>query len=99
MVYPIYVYGSSVLRKRAREIDRNYPDLAKLIEDMFETMKFSDGIGLAAPQIGLSIRLIVIDAAEMESDEDPDIKNFRIVLINPVILEETVKNGFLMKDV
>jgi peptide deformylase len=89
MVYPIYVYGSSVLRKRAKEIDKDYPDLPKLIDDMFETMKFSDGIGLAAPQIGKSIRLIVIDAAEMESEEDPDIKNFKIVLVNPTILEES----------
>jgi peptide deformylase len=89
MVYPIYVYGTTVLRKRAKEIDRNYPGLAQLISDMFETMKFSEGIGLAAPQIGLSIRLIVIDASEMEDEEEPELKEFKKVLINPEILKET----------
>jgi peptide deformylase len=52
MIYPIYVYGHPVLRKVAQEIDRNYPELDKFIADMFETMYKSDGLGLAAPQIG-----------------------------------------------
>jgi peptide deformylase len=52
MVYPIVIYGSPLLRKVAKDIDKDYPDLEKLIEDMFETMEVSDGIGLAAPQIG-----------------------------------------------
>ena len=88
MIYPIYVYGTTVLRKKAKEIDQNYPNLDQLISDMFETMKFSEGIGLAAPQIGLSIRLIVIDTSEMENEDDTSLKDFRKVLINPVILEE-----------
>jgi len=87
MVYPVYVYGTSVLRKRAKEISPDYPGLTKLIDDMFETMKVSDGVGLAAPQIGMSVRLIVIDAAEMEEEEE-SVKSFRKVLINPQILEE-----------
>jgi len=89
MIYPIYVYGTSVLRKRAKEIKPDYHDLSSLISDMFETMKVSDGVGLAAPQIGLSIRLIVIDAAEMEIEDDPSLKDFRKVLINPLIIEKS----------
>ena len=88
MVYPIYVYGTPVLRKRAKEVDRDYPNLDQLVSDMFETMKFSEGIGLAAPQIGLSLRIIVIDASEIEDEEDESLKDFKKVLINPVILEE-----------
>ncbi len=88
MKYPIYVYGTPVLRKKAKEIGWDYPGLKELITDMFETMKISDGVGLAAPQIGLSIRLIVIDASEMEED-DPALKDFRKVFINPVIIEES----------
>ena len=89
MVYPIYVYGTSVLRKKARVIKPDYPGLSQIISDMFETMKVSDGIGLAAPQIGLSIRLIVIDTSEMEDEDDLTLKDFRRVLINPVIVSET----------
>jgi peptide deformylase len=88
MIYPIVVYGSPVLRKIAKEIDVTYPKLSALIEDMFETMNVSDGLGLAAPQIGKSIRLIVIDANPLAED-DPTLEGFRIVLINPNILEET----------
>lgn len=94
MIYPIYVYGTTVLRKRAKEIDKNYPDLNQLIPDMFETMKYSEGIGLAAPQIGLSIRLIVIDSSGMDGEDENDasLKDFKKVLINPVILEESGDN-------
>ena len=89
MVYPIYVYGTSVLRKKAKEIKPGYPGLSQIISDMFESMKVSDGIGLAAPQIGLSIRLIVIDTSELEDEEDLTLKDFRKVLINPVLVHET----------
>ncbi len=88
MIYPVYVYGSSVLRKRAKEIDRDYVDLNQLIANMFETMGKADGIGLAAPQVGKSIRLIVIDTTKIEDEDDPTLKEFKKVLINPVILEE-----------
>ena len=89
MVYPIYVYGTTVLRKKAKEISPDYPGISELISDMFETMTASDGVGLAAPQIGFSIRLIVIDAAEMEDEDDPTLKDFRKIIINPVILEQS----------
>lgn len=89
MVLPVYVFGMSVLRKVAREIDEDYEGLDKLIEDMFETMSFSDGVGLAAPQIGKSIRLFLIDASRMEDIEDePDIQSFRKIFINPYIVDE-----------
>jgi len=88
MIYPVQVYGMPVLRKRAKEIDEDYENLPKLIDDMFETMHYSDGIGLAAPQIGLSICLIVIDAAPLEDEEDPSLQDFKKVLINPEIIEE-----------
>lgn len=87
MVYPIVVYGSPILRKIAREIDKDYPKLSEIIADMFETMNVSDGVGLAAPQIGKSIRLIVIDASAL-ADEDESLEGFKKVLINPRILEE-----------
>ena len=61
MVLPVYLYGHPVLRQEAEDIDKDYPDLQKLIKDMFETMYFTEGIGLAAPQIGKSIALIVVD--------------------------------------
>ena len=60
MIYPIVIYGHQVLRNETVDIDKNYPELDKLIEDMFQTMYNADGIGLAAPQIGLSIRLFGI---------------------------------------
>ncbi len=86
MIYPISIIGSSVLRKKAEDITRNYPDLDQLIKDMFDTMYESDGVGLAAPQIGKSIRLLVIDASPME-DEDPILKDFKKVFINAKITE------------
>lgn len=89
MVLPVYVYGMSVLRKVAREIDKDYEGLDQLIGDMFETMAHSDGVGLAAPQIGKSIRLFLIDACRMEDiDDEPDIQSFRKVFINPYIVDE-----------
>ena len=86
MIRPVYIYGSPILRKVAEEIDPSYPDLKQLIEDMFETMHHSDGIGLAAPQIGLSIRLVVIDASPLEED-DEKLKDFKKVFINAKIIE------------
>jgi peptide deformylase len=88
MIYPIVLYGSPVLRKVAREIDKDYPELKQLVEDMFETMYVSDGVGLAAPQIGKSIRMIVIDGSAMAED-DPSLEGFRKAFINPNIIEET----------
>jgi len=86
MIYPITIIGSSVLRKKTADIDQNYPNLKQLIEDMFETMYVSDGVGLAAPQIGKSIRLLVIDASPM-AEEEPSLKDFKKVFINAKITE------------
>ena len=86
MIYPIYTYGQPVLRKVAEPIDANYPDLKKVIDNMFDTLYHSDGIGLAAPQVGLSIRLIVIDLAPL-SETKTELRDFKKVLINAEILE------------
>ena len=89
MVLPVYVYGMSVLRKVAQEIDEDYEGLDQLIDDMFDTMIDSDGVGLAAPQIGKSIRLFMVDASRMEDvDDEPDIQSFKKVFINPYIVDE-----------
>ena len=89
MVLPVYVYGMSLLRKVSQEIDEDYEGLDQLLEDMFETMIVTEGVGLAAPQIGKNIRLFVIDASRMEPDEDePDINEFKQIFINPYIIDE-----------
>jgi peptide deformylase len=99
MILPIYVYGSPVLRKVALDIDRNYPGLPQLVSDMFETMYKSDGVGLAAPQVGKSIRLFVIDGSPFEED-DPAMKDFKKVFLNAHITEKnddvvTISEGCL----
>ncbi len=86
MIYPIYVYGSTVLREQAVEINSEYPDLAKLIKNMFDTMYDADGVGLAAPQIGKSIKLFTVDLSPLE-DDYPELKDFVKVFINPNIYE------------
>ncbi len=86
MILPIYTYGQKVLRQEAEEIDENYPDLPKLVENMYETLEQSQGIGLAAPQVGLSIRVVVINL-DVISDELPEYKGFKKTYINPYIEE------------
>jgi len=86
MVLPIAVYGNPVLKKIAQNIDKTYPELNKLIENMWETMYKSDGVGLAAPQVNASIRLFLVDASPMEED-DPSVKDFKQVFINAYITE------------
>lgn len=86
MILPIYLYGQPVLRKVSEDITADYPNLKELIENMFETMHHASGIGLAAPQIGLAIRLVVIDLDVLAEDE-PEFKDFRRVYINAHILE------------
>jgi peptide deformylase len=88
MTYPIVIYGHTILRKVSEEIDSDYPDLHRLINDLFETMYNSEGLGLAAPQIGKSIRIFVIDGAPI-SDEEPELANFRKAFINAHIIERT----------
>ena len=91
MILPIYAYGQPVLKKVAREIAPDYPNLQELIENMWETMYNADGVGLAAPQIGLSIRLFIVDTAKpLEDSEDKDApKGIKKVFINAEMLEET----------
>lgn len=88
MIYPIVIYGSPVLRKIAQEIDKDYPSLDKFMSDMWDTMYHSDGVGLAAPQVGKSIRLFVIDGSPFEEDE-PKLKDFKKVFINAKIIERS----------
>ena len=88
MVLPITAYGHPILRKVAKEIDKDYPGLQTLVENMYETMYATRGVGLAAPQVNLSIRMLVLDATPF-SEEDPAAENFKRVMINPKIIEET----------
>ena len=88
MVYPIVIYGHPVLRKVAVDIDRSYPDLDQLITDLFETLYRSEGLGLAAPQIGKSIRMFVIDGEPLAEDE-PEMAGFKKVFINARIIERS----------
>ena len=84
MILPIYVYGSSVLKKKAERISEDYPDLLQLIANMKETLANAEGVGLAAPQVGHSIRLFITDGAAFKKD-DPNAANFQRVIINPEI--------------
>lgn len=100
MILPIYIYGQPVLRKVAEDINpTEYPDLKQLIANMFETMDNADGVGLAAPQIGLPIRVVVINL-DVLSDDLPEYKGFRKAYINAHILdtegdEESMEEGCL----
>jgi len=97
MILPIVAYGHPVLRKQAHDIDENYPGLAQFIEDMWETMYASNGVGLAAPQVNRDIRLFVMDSAqifanmdeqEREEEQYPDAPGIKQVFINAHVVEE-----------
>ncbi len=96
MILPIVAYGDPVLKKEGQEIDKDYPGLSTLIDNMFETMYGAQGVGLAAPQVGLDIRLFIVDGspfAEQDEDEEYDpraegMEGFKKVFINPIIEEE-----------
>lgn len=93
MILPVVAYGDPLLKKEAEEIDKSYPDLKKLIDDMFETMYQASGVGLAAPQIGRGIRLFIVDGTSFAEDAETDPKaagmeDFKKVFINPIIEEE-----------
>ena len=99
MILPIYVYGQPVLREVAEDIPADYPNLKELIADMFETMDHAEGVGLAAPQIGLPVRVVVINL-DVLSDDLPEYKGFRKAYINAHILEvggelESMEEGCL----
>lgn len=94
MILPIVAYGDPVLRKKGKEISQDYPKLKPLIENMWETMYNAYGVGLAAPQVGLPIRLFLVDASPFADDEELDarerenLKGLKKVFINPTIVEE-----------
>lgn len=93
MILPIVAYGDPVLKKVAKNIESDYKGLSDLIDNMFETMYSASGVGLAAPQIGKSIRLFIVDASPFgEDEEDPEaqkVKDFKEVFINAQIIERT----------
>ncbi len=86
MVLPIYTFGQPVLRREAEDVTPDYPGLEALIGDMYDTLERAEGIGLAAPQVGLPIRLAVIDL-EPVSDGLPEYKGFAHAFVNPRVLE------------
>lgn len=94
MILPIVAYGDPVLRRKAKKIDQDYPKLKALLENMWETMYKASGVGLAAPQVGLPIRIFVIDATPFSDDEDltaaeqKELKAFKKVFINAQVVEE-----------
>ena len=95
MILPIVAYGTPVLKKKAVDIPTDYKELDQLIANMWETMYEADGVGLAAPQVGLSIRLFVCDGSPFaEGDKgDPGCKDFKRVMINPVLFDESEDTG------
>ena len=93
MILPIVAYGDAVLKKKAQDITKDYPDLKKVIDNMFETMHNAKGVGLAAPQVGLSIRLFIVDASPFAEDEEhenesKELEGFRKIFINAHIVKE-----------
>jgi peptide deformylase len=90
MILPILIYGHPLLKKLSKKIDKKYEGLQVLIDNMFETMQKADGVGLAAVQVGLDIRLFVINAEPMADDDDEEnLREFKQAFVNPQIVEET----------
>ena len=95
MILPILAYGDPILRKMGKEISKEYPKFEALLENMFETMYAAKGIGLAAPQIGVPIRLFIVDASPFEDDEEYSeeerefLSTFKQVFINAKMIDET----------
>ena len=87
MILPIYTYGQPVLRKEAEDIAPDYPELKELVQNMFETNERADGVGLAAPQIGLPIRVVIVDLRPLAEDM-PEYADFKRAYINGYIVEE-----------
>ena len=91
MILPIYSYGNPILKKKTLSVDKNYKNLNLLISDMFDTMYAASGVGLAAPQIGLSIRLFIVDCSSFK-ELDSKAANFKKIFINPRIIFEEGEN-------
>lgn len=87
MIYPIYIYGHSLLRRKSKDIDKDYEGLDEFIENMFETMYRAEGVGLAAPQVGKNIRIFIVDGTAYAEDE-PQLEGFKKVFINAHIIEK-----------
>jgi peptide deformylase len=87
MIFPIYLYGHPILRKKTKDIPLDYPDLNILLKNMYETMYKAEGIGLAAPQIGLEDRILVVDLTPYK-EQDPACDGFKKVFINAHIIEK-----------
>ncbi len=85
MIYPIVAYGHPVLKKKAKAINPDEVDVKQLVNDMYETMYNANGVGLAAPQVGMALRLFVIDTDPIEDDEEPKVRK---TFINPEMVEE-----------
>ena len=98
MILPILPYGNPVLKTRALDVDDNYPKLKDLLKNMWETMYSANGVGLAAPQIGLSVRIFIIDTflfskdEELSKKESMELSSFKKVFINPKIIEQNGKD-------
>ena len=91
MILPIYLYGQEVLRKADAEADLTKKDeILQLVSDMKETLKVAYGCGLAAPQVGVPLRILIVDGTEM-TETYPELKDFRRTMINPVVLEESAE--------
>ncbi len=88
MILPIHVYGSPVLREVAKPVDLKTEGLRQLLDDMYETMKNADGVGIAAPQVGKSLRMVIVDGTDLVEDF-PELKDFKRYMINPEIIEES----------
>lgn len=93
MKLPIYAYGHPILRKETVEIEKEYPQLKELLANMFETMYYSKGMGIAAPQIGLNIRVFIVDTMQLDKDERDETSSefIKETFINPIIIEESGK--------
>lgn len=88
MILPIYLYGEGVLRHEASEVPADYPDLPALAANMFQTMQNAEGVGLAAPQVGLSLRMFVVDGSDL-ADDYAECRGFRRCMVNPEIVEQS----------
>ena len=97
MIKPIVAFGDPLLKAEAEEIEKDFPGLEKLLDDMWETMYEAEGVGLAAPQIGESIRLFIVDGSPFGEGEgaDPDCVGFKRVMINPVIFESSKETSVM----
>jgi peptide deformylase len=95
MILPIVAYGDPVLKAEAQDVEQSYSALNELVKNMWETMYEADGVGLAAPQVGLSIRLFVCDGSPFAEGEkgDPGCRDFKRVMINPVLFDPSDETG------